>query len=253
MLRMEAEWVAGDAALRDDRLRVAALKQRVYLDICCIDAAAGFVRDGDAEFLKFNPPALDRPVSLFVATAKPLVDLATKYESVLVEAGLHPRKLEDARATIEELIHAHEEWCSNDRLHTAAPIIARGLADRVRGRFKQLRLELLPALDEGDRARWKAVASLGRTHRPQLMAAPNTKLLTAGSDQPRKDTKAITATAEEVTPPPAGVRRIARRIALRIAGGTTDTEVGRGRKRATANVKLLASGGDDAEGDGTTS
>lgn len=199
------------------RLRVRALIDQLVTELECIHAASQLAATR-LGVPSFTPPSKNLHLAIFVAHASAIATMAERNLDDLVEAGMHPRKVEDVRRTISELVRAHTDWAMADNQRHSLPAGTAQLVRESRTRIRQLYYELLPAMTSESREAWRVVAQLGRTHRPAIKAPSTVRRLTAGTmSESAADPAPGTALATSGQAK-RSLGRLAHRVVLRIAG-----------------------------------
>lgn len=198
------------------RAETRLLAERLHSELECIEAARQLSMR-PLPLPNLTPPPASLAVPMLVARAAGIIMAAEHCLAELIEAGMHPRKLEDVSHTLRELTETHMAWSHADARHRVMPKNLDRVVRRARKRIRQLYLELLPAMTAELVGEWKAATLLGRKHRDALPAPRDLPRLTAGA--PMESTGEPADRRALVT---AGDGRkklgLAQRVVLRIAG-----------------------------------
>lgn len=154
------------------------IRTRLGLELACIQMAAKFAEGDGLSVLDSDIPDVHAdPVTLYYRVHGYL-SLAEREKEDLIAAGMHPRKTEDARKSLDQFVATHREWSDAERYLDNSPNLLQLWREAARKRTKQLAVELAPAMQEPTvRLEWKSAAALGRTHRPKRLSAPKKQLL----------------------------------------------------------------------------
>jgi hypothetical protein len=241
-------------AIRGKPLRqqeMEALVDRIYNELGCIRSAAKLCDSplSKADMPK-RPPRANTAVK-FHAEVCGYLKAASEHTDKLVDAGMHPDTIADARALVDEFVAVHQAWSQADFDKKLMPEAFKFWSQRAHIHIEQLYFELSSAITDDTRQQWDQAASLGREHRPKALGAgnkpqigaPTAKLLGDG-EQLRSDQPSGLGQAKEVqgeqpivfseakdahSPQPTifgeakgGFTRLTRRVILRLLPGSND-------------------------------
>ena len=195
------------AATRRELRELAAVKrtlvEAINTTIASLAATAELLPPHPYALVSFSPLSDKLTTLEFTIGAGNIIDMTSRYADAFIDSGLHPMTFDIIRERLALLvaadcraayIEAHAR-SYNDRLEE--------VVGHARKRRKQLSSDLKAILTPESRAALHSAGSLGRTHRPKLLAAPAQPKLLA---QPK---------SEEPAPAVSGIKRLVQRVGLR--------------------------------------
>jgi hypothetical protein len=207
---LQVEQSSAPIELGELAARTKTLMGDLSLVLESIDATADIIPNQRCYWPDRSLPSVRLEPCRFCIRAAALIHRAAEHAPTFIEYGLHLRTFDDAQALLAELIEVDRRRCYLEATSASFGERLKHAVVAARKRRRQLSLDLRRTMTAEMRADWERAHSLGRAHRR--------KALTSGTQQKLLPAPKDTVAPNDVDAAEQGIKRFARRVALRIAG-----------------------------------